>query len=129
MLIHFRSDSINRSALALAALIRVSLAINRREVYDNVSRIEPIFHLETLLRSLDCSHPEKMFFLLLVKLARATLTVIRHTYDFVEHVFDPFYDCMHLQLTPLLRQASDLRRRLRRVLNMYKCVLPSLLIR
>lgn len=79
--------------------------------------------------SLDCSHPEKMFFVLLVKLARATLTAIRDAGDLVKEVFDPYYDCATLQLTPLLRQASDLRRRLRRVLNMYKCVLPSLLIR
>lgn len=129
MLIHFRSDSINRSALALAALIRVSLSIDRREVYDHVSRIEPIFHLETLAGSLVCSHPEKMFFLLLVKLARATLTANREAGDLLEEFFDPFHDRATLQLTPLLRQASDLRRRLRRVLDLYKCVPPSLLSR
>lgn len=125
---HFRSDSINRSALALAALIRVSLSVARREAYDNVSRIEPIFHLETPAMSLDCSHPEKMFFLLLVKLARATLTAIRDSTIFIEDVFDPFYDCMFSQLRPSSRQASDLRRRLRRVLDLYKCVPPPLLI-
>lgn len=72
-----RSNSIDRSAFALAALIRVSLAQLRREIYINISCIEPVFHLETLTGSLPCSHPDRKWLLLLVGLARGTVVAVK----------------------------------------------------
>lgn len=70
----YRSDSIYRSAAALCALVQVSSASGSiGSLYFSVARIEPIFKVETLANSLSDSHPEKEWFLLLAKVARANL--------------------------------------------------------
>lgn len=115
-LIQFRSNSINRSAMALAALVRVSLTVYRREFYVNVSRIEPIFHLETLAGSLPCSRPEKKWLLLLARLARETIIAVRA----------PLCHERSWGLVPSRESALHLRQRLKRAMEVYRCTRDSL---
>lgn len=113
----------------MAALVRVSLTNSRKDIYVNVSQIEPIFHLETLTGPLDCSDPEKKWFRLLIKLARTTVVTLREPDGLLELVFDPFLKTAEDQLWPTLDQAQDLRHRLIRVLESYKCVLSLLTLK
>lgn len=113
----------NLSASALAALIRVSLTLDRRELYVNASRTENIFHLETLARSLSCSEPEKKSLLLLVKLARETVTAVR--VPSIKEFFDPVLGKNVQQLWTSPGTALSLRRRLIGALKVYRCVLDS----
>lgn len=64
--------SIGRSALALSILISASLnQENYAYFLTGISKVEPIFHLESVVTAQDNSRPEKRFTLLLVKLAKA----------------------------------------------------------
>lgn len=113
-----------KSASALAALIRVSLTLQRKEIFVIVSRIEPVFHLETLAGSRTCSEPENKWFLLLVRLARETLvTVKRPPFD---ETFDLVLGTVVSQLWPTPETALHLRRRFIRALKVYRCALDSL---
>lgn len=123
-LIQFRSNSISRSATALAALVRVSLTFLRREIYVNVSRIEPIFHLETLAGSLPCSRPEKKWLLLLARLARETLIAVRT--PSCHELFDPVRGKNVWGLQSSWEHALHLRQRLKRALEVYRCARDSL---
>lgn len=123
-LIQFRSNSINRSATALAALVRVSLTVGRREFYVNVSRIEPIFHLEILAGSLPCSSPEKKWFLLLVKLAKETLIAVKA--PLLKTFFNVILEERAWHLCPSFETAERLRQRLKRALEVYRCARDSL---
>lgn len=74
----FRSNSVHRSAAAVAALLRLSMTSHDYDsFYRSVAVVEPIFHLETLAKALCNSHPEKIFYLLLLNLARAQLILFR----------------------------------------------------
>lgn len=123
-LICSRSNSLYRSASALAALIRVSLCVILIEIYCGISRIEPIFHLETLTRSLHCLHPEKKYFSLLAKLARVTVIAVRE--PSLEEIFDPFFGNEVLQLSPSPETALRFRHRLIRTLMLYRKAHKSL---
>lgn len=118
---HIRSTSISKSASALAALIRVSLTVFRQDIYVNVSRTEPIFHLETLAGSHACSHREQKWFLLLVKLARETVIVARA--PSLEEIFDPVLKKKTWQVWPSPETALLLRQTLRQALKEYRCLL------
>lgn len=48
-----------------------NLGIRNADLYYCISKLEPIFHVETLVDSLDISYPIKKYTLLLVKLAKA----------------------------------------------------------
>lgn len=122
-IIYFRSSSISISISALAALIRVSLTLDRRELYVSVSRTEPIFHLETLARPLSCSDPEKKWLLLLVRLARETVTAVRE--PSLQVLFDPVLGENARQLCPSPKTVLLLRQRLIRALTVYRCALDS----
>lgn len=121
--IYFRSSSISIAASALAALIRVSLTLDRRELYVSVSRTEPIFHLETLARSLFCSDPEKKWLLLLFRLARETVTAVRE--PSLQELFDPVLGGNARQLCPSPKTALLSRQRLIRALKMHRCAVDS----
>lgn len=118
-LVPFRSNSIYKSASAVAALIRVALSHPRRELYVNVSRIESIFHLETLARSIACSNPEKKWLLLLSRLARETVIAVR--VPPAQEMFDPVLGKEVRQLWPSSKTALLLRQRLIRALHVYRC--------
>lgn len=67
-----RSKSIHRSAAALMALIQLSTSDTiYKELYFNSAKDEQIFDLETLVQSLNNSHPQRVLFCSLVVLARA----------------------------------------------------------
>lgn len=67
-----RSNSLYRSAAALAALINLSTAWSLYTLfYESIAAVEPIFRLEDLSSNLRDSHPEKKYFLSLIRLARA----------------------------------------------------------
>lgn len=69
-----RSNSLYRSAAALAALISLSTAwALYTSFYEIIAAVEPIFRLEDLSSNLHDSHPEKKYFLSLIRLARAQL--------------------------------------------------------
>lgn len=89
-----------------------------------MSRIEPIFHLETLAGSLPSSHPGKIWFLLLVKLARETVIAVKM--PSVNKSFDPVLGKAVLQLWPSSEIALDLRQRLIHAFEAYRCVFDSL---
>lgn len=105
------------------ALIRVSLSGGRREIYVNISHIEPIFHLETLAASFVSSHTEKNLFLLLAKLARETVVAVRA--PSIGLTFNRDLWNIVLQLWPSPETAERLRDRLKRVLELYRCATPS----
>lgn len=124
ILIYFRSNSINRSASALAALIRVSLTIQRKDIYVNIARIEPMFHLERLAGSLACSDPDKKWILLLVKLARETVVAV--IAPSVEESFNPILGKAAWELWPSPETALQLHQRLIQALKLYRCALTFL---
>lgn len=67
-----RSKSIHRSAAALMALIQLSTSDTiYKDLYFNSAKDERIFDLETLVQSLNNSHPQRALFCSLVVLARA----------------------------------------------------------
>lgn len=69
-----RSNSLYRSAAALAALINLTPAwFIYTSFYETIAALEPIFRLEDLTLKLHDSHPEKKYFLSLISLARAQL--------------------------------------------------------
>lgn len=123
----FRSNSIDRSACALAALIRVSMTpySGCSRIYSKVSRIDPISQLETLAVSLPCSHPDRKWFLLLVKLARETVIVVgKRRPD--EKSSDLVSEKGVWQVRPSPEAAQNLRQRLKQVLMAYRCALDFL---
>lgn len=122
-IIYLRLSSISIAASALAALIRVSLTLDRRELYVSVSRTEPIFHLEALTRSLSCSDPEKKWLLLLVRLARETVIAVRE--PSLQESFDPVLGGNARLLCPSPKTALLLRQRLIRALKMHRCAVDS----
>lgn len=58
---------------ALTALIRMSADFGSRSFYCAVSQTDFIFHLESLAKSPDFSHPEKKCFFSIAKLARVNV--------------------------------------------------------
>lgn len=69
--------SIGRSALALSAFISSTLTDNFcADFFIGISKVEPIFNLESVTMALDNSRPEKRFTLLLVKLAKANVIAL-----------------------------------------------------
>lgn len=67
-----RSMSVGRSALALSVLtISSGWHDEYADFFIGISKIEPIFHLESVVMTLDDARPEKKFTLLLIKLAKA----------------------------------------------------------
>lgn len=122
-LIQLRSNSINRSASALAALVRVSLTYNGTEIDVYGSHITPISHLETLAGSLPCSRSENKWFIILSRLARKRLIAVRRLscHDFLGPVGKVFWG-----IQPPREHALRLRQRLRRALKVYRCARDSL---
>lgn len=98
----------------------MSLIVYHREIFVNVSHIEPIFHLETLATAYKHPEPEKKWFLLLVKLARETLIAVRIPSRLIRWPFDPFLGKTAYQLLPSDENVLRLRQRLLRVLEIYK---------
>lgn len=76
-------------------------------LYISLAAVEPILQLETLASALDDSNVEKMYFLLLVGLARAQLHVIDENTDITEEL------------------ALSYRRKLLEILDSSLCVLRS----
>lgn len=69
--------SIGRSALALSVFISSTLTNNFcADFFIGISKVEPIFNLESLTTTLDNSRPEKRFTLLLVQLAKANVIAL-----------------------------------------------------
>lgn len=93
--------------------------MSRREIYVNVSRIERIFHLESLAGSLARSDPEKQWFLFLVKLAGESIIALRNPP--ATKIFDPVVGKNIFQLWPSSETALGFRQRLMRVLKAYRC--------
>lgn len=81
-----RSESVYRSAAALAALVRLCMSnYDFNEFYISVAAVEPIFHLDSLVKALDESHPKKKLFLSLTTLARVPLHFIKNPKQFKSH--------------------------------------------
>lgn len=108
-----RSDSYNRCAAAVAALIRIS-DLDKGHVMGSfflaaVAQAEPITHLEGLANSLQDFHPEKKYYTLLSGLAQATVI-------------------LNVQSQPSLELAQLLRRRFFSVLELCRCVVSLYLL-
>lgn len=81
-----RSESVYRSAAALAALVRLCMSnYDYNEFYISVAAVEPIFHLDSLVKALDDSHPKKKLFLSLTTIARVPLHFIKNPKQFKSH--------------------------------------------
>lgn len=102
----------------------MSLSAVLREVYVNLSFEDYISNIESLAGSLARSHPEKKYFLLLARLARETLIGVK--VPTTQMLLDPFSGGTVEQLWPSSDQAQGLRQRLVRVLELYRCVLLTL---
>lgn len=69
--------SVGRSALALSVLTILSGWHDEyADFFIGISKIEPIFHLESVVMTLDDARPEKKFTLLLIKLAKANVIAL-----------------------------------------------------
>lgn len=109
----YRSNSIYRSAAALLALFTLRIA-NFNHFYESflasVAEVEPIFHLETLTKTLADSNPEKMQLTLLVHLVRHSISVHRPRYGPMPETLD---------------DASQLRQRTFEMLDLYRIYLAN----
>ena len=105
-----RSYSVYRAAAALTALVHLAASPygTFHNFYHEVSRTEPIFHLESLVRPLEDSNPEKVYFLCLIDLAKLRLI--------------PFNETRH---PPSAEEAVFLRRRLLVILDSCQYVFLS----
>lgn len=76
--------------------------------YVSVAEVEPIFHLETLVKALEDSHSEKNYLRFLIGLSRAHLHFIcRHEAEITDNL------------------ALSFRRRLIEILDLSRCVFRS----